>query len=115
MHVRDVGPFEPGRGHEIQFRKGSRVSGINDKDQRTAAAEALKNFQQATADRRRAIIWAETPDGPPVDVTEHVVSLLDMITQSMDWGSDFWTDSDLPSFIELCRLLKFEEIPEEAR
>ena len=35
-----------------------------------------------------------------------------MITTSMDWGSDFWTDTDLPSFIELCKLLKFEEIPE---
>jgi hypothetical protein len=29
----------------------------------------------------------------------------------MDWGSDFWTDVDLPSFIILCKLLKFEEIP----
>lgn len=35
-----------------------------------------------------------------------------MITTSMDWGSDFWSDADLPSFIELCKLLKFEEIPE---
>lgn len=81
--------------------------------QRTAAAAALKGFKEATAERRRARIWAYPEGGKRVDVTEHVVSLLDMITTSMDWGSDFWTDTDLPSFIELCRLLKFEEIPAE--
>jgi len=80
--------------------------------QRQAAAEALKGFQSATADRRRARIWAYPDGGKRIDVTEHVVSLLDMITTSMDWGSDFWTDTDLPSFIELCKLLKFEEVPE---
>lgn len=76
--------------------------------ERDAAAEALRSFQAATADRRRARIWAEPEGEQRIDVTEHVVSLLDMITQSMDWGSDFWTDSDLPSFIELCKLLKFD-------
>jgi hypothetical protein len=81
-------------------------------EQRTAAAEALKAFKAATEDRRRTRIWAEPEGGLRLDVTEHVVSLLDMITMSMDWGSDFWTDVDLPSFIELCRLLKFEELPE---
>jgi hypothetical protein len=81
-------------------------------EQREAAAAALKGFQAATEDRRRARIWAYTEDGERVDVTEHVISLLDMITRSMDWGSDFWTDTDLPSFIELCKLLQFEEIPE---
>jgi hypothetical protein len=84
------------------------VSGINDKDQRAAAAAALRNFKEASAERRRARIMALPEGGQAVDVTEHVVSLLDMITQSMDWGSDFWTDSDLPSFIELCKLLKFD-------
>jgi hypothetical protein len=82
------------------------------KAQRTAAAEALRAFEQASAERRRTKILAY-PDGcNPVDVTEHVVSLLDMITMSMDWGSDFWTDTDLPSFIELCKLLNFDEVPE---
>jgi hypothetical protein len=81
-------------------------------EQREAAAAALESFKAATEDRRRARIWAEPEGEPRVDVTEHVVSLLDMITTSMDWGSDFWTDTDLPSFIELCKLLKFEEIPE---
>lgn len=87
------------------------TSWTTNKTERAAAAEALKSFQAATAERRRARIWAEPEGEPRVDVTEHVVSLLDMITQSLDWGSDFWTDSDLPSFITLCRLLKFEEIP----
>ena len=81
-------------------------------EQREAAAEALDAFKAATKDRRRARIWAEPEGEPRVDVTEHVISLLDMITTSMDWGSDFWTDTDLPSFIELCKLLKFEEVPE---
>ena len=80
--------------------------------QRQAAAEALKRFKEVTEDKRRASIWAYPESEPAVDVTEHVISLLDMITTSMDWGSDFWTDTDLPSFIELCKLLKFEEVPE---
>jgi hypothetical protein len=83
-----------------------------DKTQREAAAEALESFRQASAERRRTKIFACPKGRRRVDVTEHVVSLLDMITTSMDWGSDFWTDTDLPSFIELCRLLDFDEIPE---
>jgi hypothetical protein len=75
------------------------------KERRTAAAEALKSFQQTSQERRRTRIYACPRSGETTDVTEHVVSLLDMITQSLDWGSDFWTDSDLPSFIELCNLL----------
>ncbi len=80
-------------------------------EQREAAAEALEGFKAATKERRRARIWAYPEGQKRVDVTEHVISLLDMITTSMDWGSDFWTDTDLPSFIELCKLLKFEEVP----
>jgi hypothetical protein len=82
--------------------------------QAEAAAEALRSFELASAERRRTRIWAyPDPDGrAPVDVTEHVVSLLDMITSSMDWGSEFWGDTDLPSFIELCKLLKFDEVPQ---
>lgn len=85
--------------------------------QRTAAAEALEKFKAATADRKRARIialdYSALDRGEPhgTDVTEAVVDLLDMITQSMDWVSHFWTDHDLPSFIRLCKLLKFEEIP----
>ena len=79
--------------------------------QRNAANEALKAFKQASAARQRTKIYAYPKGSKRVDVTEHVVSLLDMITTSMDWGSDFWTDTDLPSFIELCKLLKFDEVP----
>lgn len=82
--------------------------------QREAAAEALRVFQQATAERRRAHIWAEPEGQPRVDVTEEVVCLLDMITMSMDWGSDFWTDIDLPAFITLCGLLKVD-LPDEIK
>jgi len=84
-------------------------------EQRQAAAEALQSFQAASAERRRTKIWAYPRKGRRVDVTEHVISLLDMITQSMNWGSDFWTDTDLQSFIELCKLLDFDEIPKGPR
>ena len=83
--------------------------GYDSTTQRDAAAEAMRSFKAATEGRRRARIWAEPEGEPRVDVTEQVVDLLDMMTQSLDWGSDFWADSDLPSFIELCRLLKFDE------
>lgn len=80
--------------------------------QRTAAHEALKSFQAATDERKRARVFA-SPSGTRsgtdvVDITESVVDLLDMITRSMDWGSDFWCDGDLPSFIKLCDLLKVD-------
>ncbi len=78
--------------------------------ERDAAAEAMRQFKAATEERRRARIWAEPEGEPRVDVTEQVVDLLDMITESLDWGSDFWTDTDLASFIELCKLLKFDNV-----
>ena len=79
-------------------------------EKRDAAAEALEAFKTASEERRRARILIYTTENSllPVDITEDVVSLLDMITCSMDWGSDFWCDSDLPSFIKLCDLLKVD-------
>lgn len=85
-----------------------------EKGKRFAAAEAMRAFKEASERCRRASVWVvprNQSDGYPVDVTEHVVSLLDMITTSLDWGSDFWSDDDLPSFIELCNLLKVD-LPE---
>lgn len=78
---------------------------------RAAAAEALRSFKEATVARKRAKIVAFPLDGEPVDVTEEIVSILDMIVSSLDWGSDFWSDDDLPAFITLCGLLKFEVMP----
>lgn len=91
------------------------MSSDYDRSKRKAAAEAMRSFEQASAERRRTKIFAYPKDRAPVDVTEHVVSLLDMITTSLDWGSDFWSDDDLPSFIELCQLLDFDELPEVPR
>jgi hypothetical protein len=82
--------------------------GYNEPAQRKAAAQAMKAFKAATKERRRARIWAYPEGQKRVDVTEEVVSLLDLITTSMDWGSDFWSDADLPSFITLCGLLKVD-------
>jgi hypothetical protein len=87
---------------------------MSKKKKRVAAAEMMEAFKAATKVRQRSVIIA-FPYGPsdssayPVDVTEEVVSILDMITTSMDWGSDFWSDDDLPAFITLCNLLKFDE------
>ena len=81
-------------------------------ERREAAAEALRAFTTATERHRRARIVAYPLDGESVDVTEEIVSVLDMIVTSMDWGSGFWSDDDLPAFITLCSLLNFEEIPE---
>lgn len=81
-------------------------------ERRIAAAEALEAFKAVTALRERAKIVAYPLNGEPVDVTEEVVSILDMITSSMNWGSDFWSDDDLPAFITLCGLLNFAEMPD---
>lgn len=86
------------------------MSGSDEK--RIAAAEALAAYHRATERQKRAEFLAFPANGaPPVNVTEEVVSLLDMIVTSIDWGSDFWSDDDLPAFITLCELLKFEEVP----
>lgn len=82
-------------------------------EQREAAAEALRRYKEATTARQRAEIIAFPIGGQPVNVTEEVVSVLDMIVTSIDWGSDFWSDDDLPAFITLCSLLNFVEIPED--
>lgn len=85
----------------------------NDMEQSEAAAEALENFKKATEERRRAHIIA-LPEGERWhDITEDVVSLLDMIHSSMEWSSNLWSDTDLYSFIALCNLLKVD-LPEEA-
>jgi hypothetical protein len=77
------------------------------------AAKLMHEFQKVSAERRRAHVFVEQDDGTRTDVTESVVSLLDMITQSMDWGSEFWVDNDLDEFIALCKMLKFEGMPDE--
>lgn len=80
-----------------------------------AAAEAMNRFKAASSEQRRGAIWAfphPNDSGRPIDVTEHVVSLLDIISMSMEWGSGMYNDNDLPGFVELCDLLKVE-IPEK--
>jgi hypothetical protein len=94
------------------------VGNVKRNERRIAAAEALEQYKAATQERKRAVILAfpQSKDGThpePVNVTEEVVSILDMIVTSMDWGSDFWSDDDLPAFITLCSLLKFDEMPKK--
>lgn len=77
--------------------------------QRDVAQSLLEQFKAVSEERKRAKVYVKLQGvSQMVDVTEDVVSLLDMITSSMDWGSDFWCDGDLPSFIKLCDLLKVD-------
>lgn len=73
-----------------------------------AEADALDQATAAVASRQRnrARITAETPAGPR-DVTEDVVTLLDAIHDSMDWGSGFLNREDLVAWKTLAQLLKF--------
>jgi hypothetical protein len=73
-----------------------------------AAIDALIEFKAVTAQRRRAKIIACPLGEDPVDVTEAVVDVLDMVHSSLNWSSNFYNDTDKLSFIALCRLLKVD-------
>lgn len=72
-----------------------------------ALEEALEKFKATTVDRRRARFVAITDDGQ-VDVTEDVVSIMDRITETLDWGSGFFNDEDLHAWYRLAALLKID-------
>ena len=59
-------------------------------EKRDAAAEALEAFKTASEERRRARILIYTTENSllPVDITEDVVSLLDMLLQFMRFNLD---------------------------
>lgn len=86
-----------------------------DDERAKAALEALAAFKKATAERRRARITARPLGGLPVDVTEDVVSVLDRLTETLDWGSGFFDDDDLRGFFRLTDLLKIDVPPTVAR
>lgn len=73
-----------------------------------AADEALQQFRKASAERRRAAVYVQRQSGDPVEVTEDVISVLDLMTTSMNWGSGFWYDEDLEAFTRLCGLLEVQ-------
>jgi len=77
-------------------------------EKRTAEAEDRAANEAATAALGRAKLLAY-PVGSvaSVDVTEEVVSLLDLIVGTMDWSSGFLGDEQLAGFDKLADLLKF--------
>jgi len=80
-----------------------------------AAREALETFEKATAERRRAKIMAITrPWGASEDITEDVVTIMDQVASSMEWGSGFFSDEDLGAFIRIAGLLKID-LPENLK
>jgi len=69
------------------------------------AAEAAKLASQ-TRVRHQVLIHTSTED---LDVTEHVVTLLDAISSSMDWGSGFLNREDLVAWKTLAEHLAFDQ------
>jgi len=87
-------------------------------ERQTAALEALKLFHNVTEERGRARIVARPAGaglGAEIDVTEDVVSILDRLTETLDWGSGFFTDEDLIAFFRLVDLLKIDVPPSVER
>lgn len=76
-------------------------------EQAEADAQDRANAAAASQQRNRARITVEIPGGPQ-DVTEHVVTLLDAITNSLDWGSGFFNREDLVAWRALAQLLNFD-------
>ncbi len=81
---------------------------------RIAAQEAVTAFLKATAERRRAQIVAHLQGGHRQDVTEDVVSIMDRLTSTLDWGSGFFDDDDLAAFFRLADLLKID-VPDSVK
>lgn len=75
-----------------------------------ALEQALEQFKAASVERRRSRFLAITDSGQ-VDVTEDVVSIMDRITETLDWGSGFFSDEDLAAWYRLADLLKIDVPP----
>lgn len=54
-------------------------------------------------------------DGTETDITEGVQALYDLVINSMNWGSGFWTAEDALPVAQIGRLLGFERIDEVER
>src|SRR5215216_7674624 len=78
-----------------------------DREQAEAAAQDRAAADTASQQRNRARVTVETPGGSQ-DVTEHVVTLLDAITNSLDWGSGFFNREDLVAWKTLAERLSFD-------
>ncbi len=77
-------------------------------EKRQADAEDQAAAVRATQQRNRAKIVAYPSSGESQDVTEPVVSLLDSIHNSMDWGSGFLNREELEAWQVLAELLDFD-------
>jgi len=82
------------------------------------AREAEEVNRAVTEHLDRAKIWADpTSPGEFIDVTEDVVSIMDIVANSMDLGSGFLDEDDLRGFNRLADLLKMDraQVPEWSR
>jgi hypothetical protein len=64
------------------------------------------------------VFYRQDSTGLEVDVTEDVVSVMDQLTNTLDWGSGFFDDPSLAAFLRLADLLKIDvpgADPREAR
>ena len=81
-------------------------------DERTQAQEEARVAMEAASAlkfRPRVTVWDPTLGGPVgEDVTEDVVSLLDALIGSLDWGSGFLSDEEVAAVTRLAGLLAFE-------
>jgi len=69
-----------------------------------AQAEARTSFLKASQNQRRPrVLIGET------DVTEDVVSVLDCLIGSLDWGSGFLDEEEANAARRLARILNFED------
>lgn len=87
-----------------------------------AANEDNAAAREASTKRNRAEIlavvsWvrdeeARTNLGDAAVITEDVVTVLDALADSLDWGSGFLTDQEVGAALRLMELLAFDPIPE---
>jgi hypothetical protein len=95
------------------------VHNTDDIPEAKAAREALEAFKAASLDRKRCQIMAFSHEEDfewlrrqGTEVTEDVVTLMDLISGSMEWGSGFYDAEDLAAYTRLASLLKFDPIPD---
>lgn len=75
----------------------------------------MSNVSNVTTTPNGVIIMAHNPPRPGVNVTEAVSAIYDMVIQSLDWGSGFFTSEDAVPMAELGRICGFEMVEEAER
>jgi hypothetical protein len=79
-------------------------------EREVAAAEAheAQNAASAAVNRPRVYVWDNATEQLAGDITEDVVTVVDGLVGSLDWGSGWMTEEEVDAVRRIAKLLRFE-------